>query len=122
VVDHQVRIPATRWLNPSCEHLCLSYEIRRQSISYSYGFVDTSRRSDKQGIFTMTMLTPAHGQFERTIYSPVSGNRIEAGRASMRLAKLKRFCISAFWVMMACVALTAIMALKVIVYLPHFHA
>jgi hypothetical protein len=72
--------------------------------------------------FTMTMLTPAHGQFERTIYSSGSGNRIEAGRASARLAKLKRFCISALWVVMACVALTAIMALKVIVYLPHFHA
>ena len=70
----------------------------------------------------MTMLTPAHGQFERTIYSSGSGNRIEAARAGVRLAKLKRFCMSAFWVAMACVALTAIMALKVIVYLPHFHA
>ncbi len=70
----------------------------------------------------MTMLTPAHGDFERTLYSSRSGNRIEAGRAGVRLAKLKRFCMSAFWVAMACVALTAIMALKVIVYLPHVHA
>ena len=70
----------------------------------------------------MTMLTPAHGEFERTIYSSGGENRIEARRASVRLAKFKRFCMSAFWVAMACVALTAIMALKVIVYLPHFHA
>lgn len=70
----------------------------------------------------MTMLTPAHGQFERKIYSSGSGNRIEAGRARARLATIKRFCISALWVMLACVALTAIMALKVVVYLPRFHA
>jgi hypothetical protein len=70
----------------------------------------------------MAMLTPAHGEFERTIYSSGSRNRIEARRASVRVAKLKRFCISAFWVAMACVALTAIMALKVMVYLPRFHA
>ncbi len=70
----------------------------------------------------MTMLTPAHGEFERTIYSSGSQSWIEAGRAGVRLAKLKRFCMSAFWVAMACVALTAIMALKVVVYLPHFHA
>ncbi len=70
----------------------------------------------------MTMLTPAHGQFERTIYSPGSGNRIEAGGAGVRLATIKRVCISALWIVMACVTLTAIMALKVIVYLPRFHA
>jgi hypothetical protein len=109
-----------------------------QSVSHSYGVGDTSRRSVARrcrrpdattfvGIpetkdFTMTMLTPAHGQFERTIYSSGSGKRIEAGGARVRLATVKRFCISAFWVVMACVALTAIMALKVIVYLPHFHA
>jgi hypothetical protein len=109
----------------------------RQSVSHSYGVSDTSRRSVREAVvdrmrlalpaptkkeFTMTMLTPAHGQFERTIYSSGSGSRIEAGRASVRLAKFKRFCISALWVALACVALTAIMALKVIVYLPHFHA
>jgi hypothetical protein len=112
--------------------------MQRQSVSHSYGGGDTSRRSVARryrrpdattfvgipGIkdFTMTMLTPAHGQFERTIYSSGSGKRIEAGGARVRLATVKRFCISAFWVVMACVALTAIMALKVIVYLPRFHA
>ena len=70
----------------------------------------------------MTMLTPAHGQFERTIYSSGSGNRIEAGRAGVRRATVRRFCISALWAVMACVALTAIMALKVMIYLPRFHA
>jgi hypothetical protein len=39
----------------------------------------------------------------------------------MRLATLRRFCISALAVVMAGVALTAIAALKVIVYLPRFH-
>jgi hypothetical protein len=82
---------------------------------------DWLRRRQQKKEFTMTMLTPAHGQFERTIYSSGSSNRIETGSASVRLAKLKRFCISALWVALACVALTAIMALKVIVYLPHFH-
>jgi hypothetical protein len=70
----------------------------------------------------MTMLTPAHGQFERTIYSSGSGNRIKAGGTGVRLAAVRRFCISALWVALACMALTAIMALKVMVYLPHFHA
>jgi hypothetical protein len=112
--------------------------MQRQSVSHSYGVSDTSRPRLRDAVshrmrlaspaptkpkdYTMTMLTPAHGQFERTIYSSGSGNRIEAGRAGVRLAKLKRFCISALWVALACVALTAIMALKVIVYLPHFHA
>jgi hypothetical protein len=81
-----------------------------------------SPESPNQRIFTMTMMTPAHGEFERTIYSSGSGNRIEAGGAGVRLATIKRFCISALWVVLACVVLTAIMALKVIVYLPHFHA
>ncbi|WP_213738077.1 hypothetical protein [Bradyrhizobium sp. dw_411] len=70
----------------------------------------------------MTMLTPAHGQFERTAYSLGSGNRIESDGAGTRLAAIKRFCISALWVAVACVTLTAIMALKVMIYLPRFHA
>ncbi len=67
----------------------------------------------------MTMLTPIHGRFERAAYS--SGNRTGAGGAGVRLATLRRFCMSALGVVMAGVALTAVMALKVIVYLPHFH-
>jgi hypothetical protein len=112
--------------------------MQRQLVSHSYGVGDTSRRTvarryrrpdatpfagaTKQKDFTMTMLTPAHRRFERTIYSSGSRNRIEAGDTGVRLATIKRFCISALWVALACVALTAIMALKVIVYLPHFHA
>jgi len=71
--------------------------------------------------FTMTMLTPTRGRFEPAAYSSGSRNRIGAGGAGVRLATLRRFCISALSVMMAGVALTAIMALKVIVYLPRFH-
>jgi hypothetical protein len=71
--------------------------------------------------FTMTMLTPIHDRFERAAYSSGSRNRIGTGRAGVRLATLKRFCISALGVVMAGVVLTAIMALKVIVYLPRLH-
>jgi hypothetical protein len=69
----------------------------------------------------MTMLTPTRGRFEQTAYSSGSRNRVGAGGASVRLATVKRFCISALWVVMAGVALIAIMALKVIAYLPRFH-
>jgi hypothetical protein len=70
---------------------------------------------------TMTMLTPTRGRFERAAYSSESRNRIGPGGAGVRLATVRRLCISALLVAMACVALTAIMALKVIVYLPRFH-
>ena len=69
----------------------------------------------------MTMLTPTRGRFERAAYSSESRDRVGAGRADARLAKVRRFCVSALLVVMAGVALTAIMALKVIVYLPRFH-
>jgi hypothetical protein len=71
--------------------------------------------------FTMTMLTPTRGRFEPAAYSSESRNRIGSGGAGLRLATVRRFCISALAVVMTGVALTAIMALKVIVYLPRFH-
>jgi hypothetical protein len=71
--------------------------------------------------FTMTMLTPTRGRFERAAYSSGSRKRIGAGGARVRLATIRRFCVSALLVVMAGAALTAIMALKVIVYLPRVH-
>jgi hypothetical protein len=44
-----------------------------------------------------------------------------AGGADARLATVRRFCISALMVVAAGVALVAIMALKIIAYLPRFH-
>jgi hypothetical protein len=43
-----------------------------------------------------------------------------AGGADARLATVRRFCISALMVVAAGLALVAIMALKIIAYLPHF--
>jgi hypothetical protein len=43
------------------------------------------------------------------------------GRADARLAAVKRFCFSALMVAVAGLALVAIMALKIIAYLPRFH-
>ena len=69
----------------------------------------------------MTMLTPTRGRFERAAYSSGSRDGIGVGGADARLATVRRFCISALIVVAAGVALVAIMALKVIVYLPRFH-
>jgi len=44
-----------------------------------------------------------------------------AGGADARLATVRRYCISALMVVAAGVALVAIMALKIIAYLPRFH-
>jgi hypothetical protein len=44
-----------------------------------------------------------------------------AGGADARLATVRRFCISALMVVAAGLALVAIMALKIIAYLPRFH-
>jgi hypothetical protein len=80
-----------------------------------------SPEPSKQKDFIMTMLTPTRSRYEQAAYSSGNRNRIGAGGAGARLAKVRRFFVSVLWVVMACVALTAIMALKVIVYLPHFH-
>ena len=69
----------------------------------------------------MTMLTPTRGRFERAAYSSGSRDGIGAGGADVRLATVRRFCISALMVVAAGVALVAIMALKIIAYLPRFH-
>ncbi len=69
----------------------------------------------------MTMLTPTRRRFERTAYSWGRRDRIGAGGADARLGTVKRFCISALWVVVAGVVLVAIMALKIIAYLPRFH-
>ena len=70
--------------------------------------------------FTMTMLTPTRGQFERAAYS--SGNRSRIG-ARLRLDDRQTIlAFLLFGAVMAGAALTAIMALKVIVYLPRFHS
>jgi hypothetical protein len=61
------------------------------------------------------------GPFDRTFHS--SGKRAAAGAGAARahLTTIKRFCVSALMIAAAGVALAAIMALKVIVYLPRFH-
>jgi hypothetical protein len=69
----------------------------------------------------MTMLLHTRGRLEGAPYSPRKRNTAGAGAAPGRLAKIKRFCISALTVVAAGVVLTAIMALKVIAYLPHSH-
>jgi hypothetical protein len=45
----------------------------------------------------------------------------EAGAARAHLTTIKRFRVSALMIAAAGVVLTAIMALKVIIYLPRFH-
>ena len=69
----------------------------------------------------MTMLMHTRGPFDRTFHS--SGKRAAAGAGAARahLTTIKRFCVSALMIAAAGVALAAIMALKVIVYLPRFH-
>jgi hypothetical protein len=68
----------------------------------------------------MTMLTPTRGRFQRAAYLSGSRDEIGTGEADARLATARRFCISALMVVAAGVALVAIMALKVIAYLPRF--
>jgi hypothetical protein len=69
----------------------------------------------------MTTLLHTRGPLER-LPDP-SGRRGTAGENSAQayLAAIGRFCISAIAVVAAGAALVAIMALKVIVYLPHVH-
>jgi hypothetical protein len=67
----------------------------------------------------MTMLMHIRGPLERAS----SARQDTAGTAKARahLAAVGRFCISALTVVAAGGLLIAIMALKVIVYLPRFH-
>jgi hypothetical protein len=67
----------------------------------------------------MTMLMHSRGPFERA----PSGRRDIAGTgaAPTRLAAIKRFFIHALVMLAAGAALAAIMALKVVAYLPRFN-
>jgi hypothetical protein len=70
----------------------------------------------------MTMLTHARPPFERVPCSSGRRDRARAGAAPTHLAeKIKRFFIHVLVMLAAGGALTAIMALKVIIYLPHFN-
>lgn len=71
--------------------------------------------------FAITMLTTTRGRFERAAHSSGRRDGIGAGGADARLATVRRFCISALLLAVASVALAAIMALKLIVYLPRFY-
>jgi hypothetical protein len=69
----------------------------------------------------MTMLMHGRGPMDR-VHSP-SSRRDAAGPEARRarLAKVKQFCISALAVVATGGFLVAIMALKIIAYLPRFH-
>ena len=69
----------------------------------------------------MTMLIHTHGPLERTSAPSRKRDAAAASAAQARLAKIKQFCISALTVVAAGCALVAIMALKLIAYLPRFH-
>jgi hypothetical protein len=69
-------------------------------------------------MIAMTMLTHMRAPFERTRTSPVPRAKAGADAVRMPLATIKRFLISALTVAAAGVALVAIMALKIAVYLP----
>jgi hypothetical protein len=66
------------------------------------------------------MLMPMHGVFERDARSPA--NRRPARTVlKAKLAVIKRFCLCAAAVLLAGAALTAIMALKLAIYLFRFN-
>jgi len=67
----------------------------------------------------MAMLTHTHGPLERT--PSASQRRDTAAAAQGRRATIRQFCISALTVAAAGCILVAIMALKLIAYLPRFH-
>jgi hypothetical protein len=58
------------------------------------------------------------GPFERARHSSGSPRSAEAGRAAAHLAMIKRFCMDAIAILAVTGALTAIMALKVAIFLP----
>ena len=68
----------------------------------------------------MTMLTHTRGPFERARYSSGSQSPIRAGSAAAHLATIKRFCIGAVTIVVTGMAIAAIMALKIAIYLPRF--
>jgi hypothetical protein len=66
------------------------------------------------------MLTHMRGPFERTPDSSGGRDKVGAGVANAHLATIKRFCIGATTMLAAGVAVAAIMALKIAIYLPLF--
>ncbi|THD71463.1 MAG: hypothetical protein E7813_05475 [Bradyrhizobium sp.] len=58
----------------------------------------------------------------RQALDATSPDKAGAGAARAHFAMIKRFCISAFTVVAATCALAAMMALKILVYLPHSHS
>lgn len=84
------------------------------------GRIVHSAKALMQGIFDMTMLTHTRSGIEPAAYSSVGHDTAGAEAAQARLAKIKRFCISALAVAAAGCALVAIMALKIAVYFPRF--
>ncbi len=66
----------------------------------------------------MTMLT--HGPFRRARPTSSSRGGARARGAAAPLATIKRYCIGAVTILAAGIALVAIMALKIAIYLPHF--
>jgi hypothetical protein len=69
----------------------------------------------------MTMLIHTRGPIERNPSCSRGRDTAAAAAARARLTMIKQFCISALTVVAAGCVLVAIMALKVMVYLPRFH-
>jgi hypothetical protein len=69
----------------------------------------------------MTMLMHTRGPLERVATSSAGREAAGAGAGPAHLAMIKRFCLSALAILAASGLLVAIMALKVLVYLPRFH-
>jgi hypothetical protein len=69
----------------------------------------------------MTMLTFTRGPFERARATPRNRRSTGIGRAAAYLPTIRRFCLGVVTILVAWIALAAIMAVKVIAYLPHFH-
>ena len=71
----------------------------------------------------MAMLTHPGGSLEQASHPAGKQDRIKAGAADARLAKIRQFCMCAFTVVLAMGAVAGIIALKAAVYLSrlNFH-
>jgi hypothetical protein len=68
----------------------------------------------------MTLLTPARGPVEGARYTLEGRSDLRAGNAAAHLAMIKRFCLGALAILLGGLAVAAIMALKIAIYLPRF--
>ena len=68
----------------------------------------------------MTMSTHTGGSLERVPYPAGNQEPARAGAAAAYLAMIKRFSMCVLMILGAGVAIAAIMALKVAIYLPRF--